>query len=143
MKVRGFLQLKAGNGFTLIEVMAAMFVVSVALIALSDQVQSLLSARIHTEEKTIASWVAENRYEEFLIERKLAERTTGNNRARNQSRQKVEIDKVTFAGQEWTTRLERIETPVDRITRIDVSAGLVEDAWLITLSGFVYDTPSP
>ncbi len=58
-------------GFTLIEVMVAMIIVSVALPALVMQMGSMSNAAFRAQETMLAHWVAENKMQEIYLTQRL------------------------------------------------------------------------
>lgn len=58
---------RAADGFTLLEVMVALLIVSTALPALLTLVMAQLDGAAHIREKTYAMWVAENQLTRFSL----------------------------------------------------------------------------
>lgn len=114
------------DGFTLVEILVALLVVSVGLGAVLLSLNQTTYNATYLRDKTIASWVAENR----LTELRLSPGTP-------------EVDESTgdseMAGIRWLWRQRVAETGVPNLLRIDieVASELDPDGTLVTLSGFV------
>jgi general secretion pathway protein I len=123
--------MKRARGFTLIEVLIALAVVAIALLALtraaSVQVQGFDSLR----ERTLAGWVAAN----ALTETRLASAfpATGHSDGRMQ-----------LAARDWRWTRDVQATADEQIRRIDISVFLGESKQpSATLSGFAGTALSP
>ncbi len=101
-------------GFTLIEVMVALVIVSFGMMAVHTMLNSYAAAAVYTEQKTLASWIATN---------KLAELSIGPTwPPLGDSDEDVE-----FAGRQWRREIEVSETPVTNLRRVDVSVRLLDE----------------
>lgn len=103
----------AVGGFTLIEVLAALVIVSVGMMAVIDAVSQTASTNVYLREKTLAHWVAMNRLTEARLQPAApkVDRTS---------------DEVEMAGRRWRWTMDVTQTPVESIRRIDVSVRPVE-----------------
>jgi len=114
------------GGFTLIEVLAALVIVALGMLAVIEAVGQAASNRTHLRDKMIAHWVAMNR----LAAARLEPRPP-----------KVDetSDETEMAGRRWRWTMEVTETPVESLRRIDVRVALAdarEGSSLATLTGF-------
>lgn len=123
--------MKRGNGFTLLEVLIALVVVSLALLALTRTAGGQISAFDSLRERTLAGWVAAN----VLSETRLATPfpPTG-----------VRDGRVSFASRDWRWRLEVKATDDRDMRRLEILVFL-EDAQdpSASLTGFGSEQPSP
>lgn len=96
------------RGFTLIEVLAALVIVSLGMMAVIQAVSQTASNSSYLRDKTLAHWVAMNRLTEVRLE---------------QGAPKVDktSDDVEMAGREWRWTMEVTQTPVETMRRIDIS----------------------
>ena len=114
----------AERGFTLIEVLAALVIVSLGMLAAIEAVSQTASNTTRMRERTLAHWVAMNRLTAVRLEP----------RAPNIGRSS---DEVEMADRRWRWTMEVSETPVESIRRIDISVSEAgDDRPLATVSGF-------
>lgn len=116
---------KSIAGFTLLEVLIALTVFSVIAISVSKAVSSTAINALYLEEKTLASWLAENR----LTEIKLA----------GFAGQGENKDKVDFAGRKWHI-LQKIEkTPLPNFNKVTIKTARAEtpESVIYSLEGFI------
>ena len=118
------------RGFTLLEVLVALAVFSVAAISLMKVSESQLRLSQRLEEKTFAHWVALNMITEMQSSQdwpSIGEQT----------------GKVSMAGREWKMVVKTQATPVNRVRRIEISVGLAPKDFtddienLTLLTGFI------
>jgi general secretion pathway protein I len=100
---------RAIRGFTLLEVLIALVIVTLAVSALLGTVTSSASNVIYLKEKTVAEWVALNRLTEIRISQQFPDkgRRTGN---------------AEMAGMRWQWEEEVTELPVKGMFRIEIRA---------------------
>jgi general secretion pathway protein I len=112
------------RGFTLVEVLVALSVLSIAVVALVKVQGESAATASATRARLLAQIVAENRLVESIAAPAAldAGTTTG---------------EVPLAGQVWTWTQDVAETGDRDITRIDISVrGASDDTVLATLAGF-------
>lgn len=104
----GMLTRPRSKGFTLIEVVVALVVVSLGMLGVIQAVGQTASNSGYLREKTIAHWVAMNRLTEVRLE---------------QSAPKVAktSDDIEMAGRRFRWTMNVTQTPVESIRRIDIS----------------------
>jgi len=122
------------RGFTLVEVMVALVVVALALPALLFTLQQHIDGTAYLRDKAVAQLVAVNRLTELRV-------------LRDGSGSLVVGDDsgvTTMAGRDWFWRARTVATELPRFFRIEVTVSDVEqseDTPLVTLQGFLRDTP--
>jgi len=123
-------RLRHERGFTLLEVLVALAIVSLGMLAVFSQAGQSIQATVLMRDKTIASWIAMNRMTEIALDSGLPETGEGNG-------------ELEFAGRRWRWREEISETPAPAIRRVDISVSLERrpDETLHTLSGFLGRRP--
>ena len=113
------------TGFTLIEVMIALSIFAVMAAAISRTASQNADTVLYLEEKTLASFVAENRLNQIKL--------TGFPAATQTK------DDVEMANREWhiTTKVE--ETPLPNFRRIEIKVAKMSDKEnsLVSLTGFM------
>ncbi|WP_297923472.1 type II secretion system minor pseudopilin GspI [uncultured Agitococcus sp.] len=123
------------RAFTLLEVLVALAVFSVAAISLMKVSESQLRLSQRMEEKTFAHWVALNMITEMQ----------GSQDWPNIGEQ---TGKVSMAGREWKMVVKTQATPVSRVRRIEITVGLAPKDFtddmenLTMLTGFIEQPPS-
>lgn len=115
------------KGFTLIEVLAALIIVSLGMLGVIQAVSQTASNSVYLRDKTLAHWIAMNR----LTEARLAQRPPEIDES---------SDEVDYAGRRWRWTMEVSETPVESLRRIDVRVSLADSdddgSALALLTGF-------
>lgn len=120
----------SNRGFTLVEVLVALMVVSLALPALLMQISTMANTTAHTRDVAIAHWVAENRMQEIHLTRHMQGITP---RGR-------EADYGRMAGETWDWQVETEPTPLPGLLRLRVRVSMQGgDADLVELSGFILE----
>jgi general secretion pathway protein I len=98
---------RAARGFTLIEVVVALFIVAVSMGALLSTLTAAASNAGHLRDKSFAEWVALNR----VAEVRLALSQPGAGKSDGTSE---------FAGQRWLWQQEVVDIGIPGVQRIDV-----------------------
>ena len=121
------------HGFTLIEVLVALAIVTVGMAALLATLTSSADTTVYLRDKTFANWVALNQIALVRISGQLP------------APGKSDGD-TDFAGRKWHWRLEVSNTQVPGMVRMDVSVRPTDAAssdsdrgWYATLSGISGD----
>jgi general secretion pathway protein I len=114
------------RGFTLLEVMVALVIVALGLMAAFGQVNQSLTAASRLRDKTLANWVAVN---EMTGLRLLAEFPAIGSRS----------DEVEMARTTWRYTIKVVKTPLAALRRVDISIAFADrpDAVVTTLTGFL------
>lgn len=117
-------------GFTLIEVMVALVIVALGMIAVNQQLGRFAATAIHMEEKTLASWIASNRIVELSTASSWPE--LGNDE-----------EEIEFAGRLWICSWEVTETELENLRRVDVTVAFADapDAVLHRMMGLLEPPP--
>jgi len=113
------------KGFTLIEVMVALVIVSLSLTAVAASMSQMIDASRAMRDRTYASWIAQNR----IAELRLAAATPDVGSSDGE---------VQYANTDWTWRATISETGVDELYRIDVAVAFAgSEGTIRTVTGFV------
>jgi general secretion pathway protein I len=123
--------MKTSKGFTLIEVMVAMAIAALGLAAVTASVSQMVDAGTAMQQRTYASWVAQNKIAELRLANVVPEvsETSGD---------------TIFAEREWTWRATISETGIENLFRVDVQVGLADgDENIRTVTGFIGEPVVP
>lgn len=117
---------KHTSGFTLLEVLAALVIISLGMLGAIEAISQTASNASRTRDRTIAHWIGMNRLTAVRLEPRAPkiDKTS---------------DEVEMAGRRWRWTMEVTETPVKSMRRIDIrvaEADADEDATLATVTGF-------
>ena len=102
------LEIRPAAGFTLIEVMVALVIVALGMMAVDTQLNNYAANSVYMEDKTLASWIATNRLTDLRLQSTWPD--VG-----------VQEDDVEFAGRMWHYRLEISKTDVTDLRRADIA----------------------
>jgi general secretion pathway protein I len=104
-------------GFTLVEVMVALMIVSVAVSSLLFQMVSTIDSTVSLRDQTVAHWVALNQLELVYLE--------------NQNTNKLPTDESSgseeMAGREWFWKIKPVKTANQNFLQLSVSVYTEED----------------
>jgi general secretion pathway protein I len=123
---------RRASGFTLVEVLVALAIVTIGMAALLAALGSSADSASYQRDKTFAEWVALNRIEEVRL-------------AAQRPKKGKSDGEAEMAGQKWKWAQEVLDTEVKGILRVDVSVrpesapGGKESGWYTTVSGIVGD----
>jgi len=110
------------SGFTLIEVLVALFVVATALAALGFAGARALGNQAELEERTLALWAADNQLAETRLQRSFQPGTTSG--------------RVRIGNRDWRWRRQIQLAPGGQLWRIDVTILDAEDQPIFLHTGF-------
>jgi general secretion pathway protein I len=123
---------RTARGFTLIEVMVALAIVSIGLIAVFNAIIQMAHSTSVLRERALADWIAMNEISAIRIAGNFPD--VGN------------FDGTTeFAGREWRWEARISETGVSDLRRIDMSVGYEEfpEDSITIMTGFVSRATAP
>ena len=114
------------RGFTLLEVMVALVIVALGLMAAFGQVNQSLTVASRLRDKTLANWVAVNQMTQLRL---LGEFPAIGTRS----------DEVDMARTTWRYTIKVVKTPLAALRRVDISIAFADrpDAVVTTLTGFL------
>jgi general secretion pathway protein I len=119
------------NGFTLIEVLVALAIVSFALSAMAMTMVQMLNAANTLRDRTYASWIAHNKITEMRLSNVLPEVSASSG-------------ETTYAGVEWAWRAVVSETGVENLFRIDVTVSFPgQEPLMRPVTGFIGEPVPP
>ena len=124
---------RAGStaGFTLIEVMVALAIAGLSLAAIAASVSQMIDAGSTMQERTYASWIAQNKIAEMRLANVVPEVSNTNG-------------EVNYAGLEWGWRAIISETGVENLFRVDVEISYAgSDAIVRRVTGFIGEPGIP
>ena len=99
------------SGFTLIEILIAMVIVSVGVVSVMGAIQTNAQIASDLDRRLVASWVVSNRFAEIRHESKLNSVAAGNDNVN-----------VEMGGYEWRVRSVIEESELDRVFNVTVEA---------------------
>lgn len=115
---------RRGNGFTLIEVLVALTIASVALLASMRAIGSMASSAAELKLRTLAQWSAENQLSLIRIQ----------NETPNLGQRELRCDQADVA---LTCKIAVFPMPAQAFRRVEVSVfGGLDDHRLVRLIGF-------
>ena len=118
------------KGFTLLEVMVALAIVALSLTAVAASMNQMIGAATTMQERTYASWIAQNKIAEMRLANVMPEVSTTSG-------------DVEFGNTRWIWRAVVSETGVANFRRIDVTVSNENDEYEIrTVTGFIGEPQS-
>lgn len=124
---------KLTAGFTLIEVLVALIVVGLGMLAVIQTVSQTANNTSYIRDKTLAHWIAMNQ----LTQVRLLPKAPNVDKS---------SDEVEMAGRKWRWTMEVKQTPIDSIRRIEVSvraSEAPEKSSLAYITGFYGTAVAP
>ncbi len=119
------------GGFTLIEVMVAMAIAALGLAAVAASVSQMIDAGTAMQQRTYASWIAQNKITEMRLENITPDVSESSG-------------DTIYANREWTWQARISETGVENLFRVDVQVGLAGgDENIRTVTGFIGEPGVP
>jgi len=121
------------RAFTLIEVLAALIIVSLGMLGVIEAVSDTAKNGSYLREKTIAHWVAMNQLSKVRLEVRPPKIDKSS-------------DEIEMAGRKWRWTMNVTQTPIESMRRIDVSVAPIEAAKttaLTTVTGFYGSAITP
>ncbi|HEX2549820.1 MAG TPA: type II secretion system minor pseudopilin GspI [Gammaproteobacteria bacterium] len=119
--------MKSNDGFTLIEILIALTILSIALTALIKSTSQNIKNTHYLRQKTIATWIATNIVNEARLQLITLPKTPDT----------LDLEKKIL-GENWLVKGTLIPTPNPKIQEIQVSVFQKEDAELIKLKSYQY-----
>ncbi len=120
------------KGFTLLEVLVALVIIGLGMMAVFDQLNQMLTTAARLRDKTFATWIAEDRITELQV---------------NGQYPKVgdQSDEVEMAGADWAYTIKISQIPNMDLRRVDVTVSFVDspEDILAEVAGFVTPPQSP
>lgn len=105
------------KGFTLIEVLIAILIVSLAIVSIIDVTGKHVNNISELEKRMVASWVANNHVAEIRHDAKI-----------NKIREGSDVERVTMGGQKWRSRARIEETDVEKVYLVNIKVTSEDDS---------------
>ncbi len=125
MRMQAQRSFKTSGGFTLIEVMVALVIASMALVAVMASISQMIDAGTAMRDRTYAAWIAHNKITEMRL-----------------ANIEPEVDdtsgQVEFADLDWNWTATVSETGIEFLYRVDVAVTFAgSDDIIRTVTGFI------
>jgi len=116
----------SSEGFTLLEVLVALVIIGLGMMAVFDQLSQMLTTAARLRDKTFANWIAVDQITEMQVNReypKVGDRS----------------DEIEMANAEWTYTIKISQVPNMELRRVDVTVSFLDtpDDILSEVAGFV------
>lgn len=122
---------RRSSGFTLIEVLVALVIATLALGGVLAAVSQMADSGLTMRERTYASWIGQNKITELRLANVIPEVSESNG-------------EIEFGGQEWAWTANISETGVENLFRVDVDVARPgSDAIIRTVVGFIGEPSVP
>ena len=122
---------RSSKGFTLLEVLVALAIVGLSLIAIAGKMVHMLNAASTMRDRTYGSWIAHNKITEMRLANVIPEVS-------------VSSGEVDYAGVEWAWRAVVAETGVENLYRVDVTISFPGgDPIMRPVTGFIGEPVPP
>ena len=121
------------RGFSLIEVLAALIIVSLGLLGVIEAVSQTANNTAYLRDKTIAHWIAMNRLTEMRLETQAPKVSKTS-------------DDIEMAGRRWRWTAVVTQTPLQSMRRIDINVRTAEakdGSSLASVTGFYGTAVAP
>lgn len=121
------------RGFTLVEVLVALAIVTVGLAALFTTANQTVRTSSYLRERTLAQWIALNR----ITETRLSGRIPSDEEMEGETE---------YGGERWRWKLLTVKTPVEGIFRLEAFVApeeAAEDSWPGQATGFMGKAMAP
>ena len=119
------------SGFTLLETLVALLIVSIGMMAVYTQLNRYIQSTTFIEEKNLASWVASN--QATLMSVNSVWPALGIS----------EIEVENFANRDWILEIEVLDTPIENIRRADIPVYRIDDRESLSHSISALIAPPP
>jgi len=118
-------------GFTLLEVMIALIIVGLTLLAMAGKMGRMLNAANTMRDYTFASWIAHNKITEMRLANVIPEVSSSSG-------------ELEYAGVDWAWSAVVSETGIDNLFRVDVTISYPgADPIMRPVTGFIGEPVSP
>ena len=122
---------RPGTGFTLIEVMVALVIVSLALAGIAASMGQMIDTANTMRDRTFASWIAQNQIAEMRLAGVIPEVGESS-------------DEVDYANTTWLWTADVSETGVENLIKVEVSVSYAgSDDRIRQVTGFIGEPVPP
>ena len=122
---------RPGTGFTLIEVMVALVIVSLALAGIAASMGQMIDTANTMRDRTFASWIAQNQIAEMRLAGVVPEVGESS-------------DEVEYANTTWVWTADVSETGVENLLKVEVSVSYAgSDDRIRQVTGFIGEPVPP